>query len=244
MTQLYRIDTSNPTTADESRVTAIVDEWANQQASFRIKEHYEDSWGQQETQDFVDYGPRAQQNLHVAVYRKNGVNYVWRGMIVSTDVRMRIRKAIESDAEGTVLLYKSGGHRLNKGLYFPIRLSNNRYAFVLGSTRPINQWIHDPTIERPASEGLDTLFDLWASEHIQDYKFLNSSGATYNTSFRQRAQYVFCMTEFINDEKWHELYDLLFGNEPEVLHRSAFCVCKDGEVERWLQRGLDIHPKI
>lgn len=245
MTQIYKIDTN--TLMSEQMVEDIVNEWANVGVNFRIKEHFDDSWGEQETRDFMAFGPRTQQHLHVAVYRKDDINYIWRGMLVDTKVRERIKKAIYSDATGTVLLYKTGGHRRNKGCYFPLRLSNNRYAFVLGSAQPIAQWINDPSIRRP--EGLDSVFDLWASEHLKDYKYLERNlryigNDEHRASFKQRAYYVFAMSEFISDDKWYELYELLYGDDPHVAHRSAYCVWKDGEIERWLQGGLDIHPNI
>ena len=172
------------------------------------------------------------------LYRKKGNNYVWRGKSVPTQLISRLKNSFD-DITGDIMLYKRGASTPKNSQHFPLRLSDGRYAFVLGSTQHIVIEAHVCHGINLSSEEYDLVFDLWAQEHLLDYDRLPPRGMT--NPFKSRAQYVWLMENYIDDNDYSDVYDT---HRSDVGPRAAYCVWQNGNTTRWVNAGMDVHPIV
>lgn len=172
------------------------------------------------------------------LYRKKGNNYVWRGKSVPTQLISRLKNSFD-DITGDIMLYKRGASTPKNSQHFPLRLSDGRYAFVLGSTQHIVIEAHVCHGINLSSEEYDLVFDLWAQEHLLDYDRLPPRGMT--NPFKSRAQYVWLMENYIDDNDYSDVYDT---HRSDVGPRAAYCVWQNGNTIRWVNAGMDVHPIV
>ncbi len=240
MTQLYRIDKRDWDSEDE--VALLINEWAQHQVRYGKMVQYENIT-QEEADVLYRDGPQNDVYQFAAVYRKNGINYIWRGRRVPMNIRYRLQKMMYATEaaeqnEGTVLLYKAQGQGREKNQsYYPIRMSNNRYVFVLGSVAHFSQWLSENNLD-------DDAWRMWASEHLLDWGSLMSA-SMYDRSrsrYSIRSQYAYLMDQFINLEGYTELYEQ-YADAGDI-RRGAYCVWQDGAIIEWVGCGQEIHPKI
>mgnify|MGYP003657106346 CR=1 FL=1 len=251
--QIYRINTENlEEFADQSAEITfanVLAEWRNSQtqytlmkASGQIENDEQLGWTiARNTQRVKGYG---------ALYRKKGRNYLWRGKRVASPVFDRIRNGLP-DIEGEVLLYKRGAASGKNDEHYPIRLSNNRYAIVVGSIQHVLRGALDRFNIRINEPEQLLLFSLWAQEHLIDYDRLRADDPVYSSvvnHFKLRAQYVWLMEQFINDNMFEADYygywDDIDEDDNNTGLRAAYCVWQDGKVIRWVRAGNNVHPKI
>jgi len=144
----------------------------------------------------------------------------------------------EKEMKGTLILYKAGSSRtLKNEEKYPIRLVNNRYAFVTGDTRSLRVFgrnndlmIYDSDTER--HQRAEMVYDLWGGENLLDYH-INTE------AFKRRAFYVLMLDQHMSVIEYEDFY-----NEYAELKRSAYCVWKDGEIISWMRMGDNYHPSI
>ena len=236
MTQLYRIDKKD---WNSDGADILITEWAQHNAKYAQLLKNENITIE-ELENLQQYGPHSYMLYQfAALYRKNGTNYLWRGRRVPMSVRMRLQNMMETSSnEGTLLLYKTRGNSSSANEHFyPVRMSRNRYAIVLGTTNHLQSWI--------SSNGIDEAsWRLWCAEHIVDWEL---HGTLRN--FIIRTQYCYMMDQFINSTMFNELYKETFvemdeRNSSMSCPRAAFCIWQDGEIVRWNNSGQKIHPKI
>ena len=243
MTQLYRIDKRDWDSEDE--VALLINEWAQHQVRYGKMVQYENIT-QEEADVLYRRGPQGDIYHFAALYRKNGTNYIWRGRRVPMNIRYRLQTMMYAENaaeqnEGTVLLYKAQGNsRENNQSYYPLRMSNNRYVFVLGSVAHFSQWLSENNLD-------DDAWRMWASEHLLDWESRASSGSFMyerlaRSRYNIRSQYAYLMDQFINLEKYSELYQQ-FASDSDM-QRGAYCVWQDGVITQWKAEGQLIHPKI
>ena len=172
------------------------------------------------------------------LYRKKGNNYVWRGKHVPSQLVYRLKNGFD-EIIGDIILYKRGASTPNNAQHFPLRLSDGRYAFVLGSTQHIIIEAYNRHSISLSSEEYDLVFDLWAQEHLLDYDRLPPRGMT--NPFKNRAQLVWLMENYIDDNDYGSVYD---EHRTDVGPRAAYCVWQNGNTIRWVNAGIDVHPKV
>tara|TARA_R100000700_G_C3164189_1_gene139580 strand:- start:657 stop:1433 length:777 start_codon:yes stop_codon:yes gene_type:complete len=173
------------------------------------------------------------------LYRKKGNNYVWRGKSVPHQLVSRLKNGFD-EITGDIMLYKRGASTRKNEEHFPLRLSDGRYAFVLGSTQHIIIEAYNRHGISLSSEEYNLVFDLWAQEHLLDYDRLPSIPAMTNP-FKNRAQLVWLMENYINDNDYGSVYD---DHRTDVGPRAAYCVWQNGNTIRWVNAGIDVHPKV
>ena len=242
--QIYRINKDNLAdfAAQDENTTFdyIVAEWRKRETCFVLMKRT----GQILTEEQFRY-MIARNTMRAkgygALYRKKGRNYVWRSgggrrARVPSAVSHRLTTGLE-EMEGDILLYKRGAMHGNNDEHYPIRLSEGRYAFVIGSINHILMYASELEV-RMNEEASLLLFDLWAQEHLVDYDRLRMS-----PHFKTRAQYVWLMeTYLIDNNEFIEWFDN-YAHDNECL-RAAYCLWKDGEIIRWVRAGGNVHPKI
>ena len=232
MTQIYRINTKHITEGNEEPISEI--RYATALKSWATLNINWDSGG--------DTSTAANCNGFMALYRKKGHNYLWRGNVVLSSVRERLLENRE-DLEGTMLLYKAGQNTNNRrtNIKFPIRLSDNRYAFVTGSVAHLYKYAEDlDLIPSGSDEFLDNpAFLLWASEHIRDYGTLWDSRLAAGYAFRKRCWFVWLLETMSLDD-----YESYYESHLSEVTRAAYCIWKDGEIVHWWRMGDQIHPYI
>ena len=197
-----------------------------------------------EAVELSHYGPRNGCFQFAAIYRKNDHNYIWRGRRVPDVIRGRLKKLLvsndpEEHKQGTMLLYKTGGNsRKDNRIFYPIRLSDNRYSFQMGSLVGLRHWLNVNYETATARDALDILFRMWSLEHLLDVDIADSA------EFKRRSYMAFLMDKFVNTEKYKELFhsDDVAGSDE--ITRATHCVWKDGEIIEWERCGQNIHPKI
>ena len=172
------------------------------------------------------------------LYRKKGNNYVWRGKHVPHQLISRLKNSFD-EITGDIMLYKRGASTPKNSQHFPLRLSDGRYAFVLGSTQHIVIEAYNNHGISLSSEEYDLVFDLWAQEHLLDYDRLPPRGMT--NPFKSRAQYVWLMENYINDNDYSTVYDT---HRSDVGPRAAYCVWQNGNTIRWVNAGMNVHPIV
>ena len=173
------------------------------------------------------------------LYRKKGNNYVWRGKHVPLQLVRRLKDGFD-DITGEIMLYKRGASTRKNDEHFPIRLSDGRYVFVLGSTQHIIIEAYNNHGISLSSDEYNLVFDLWAQEHLLDYDRLPSIPAMTNP-FKNRAQLVWLMENYISDDDYCSVYD---NHRQDVGPRAAYCVWQNGNTIRWVNAGMDVHPKV
>ena len=159
-------------------------------------------------------------------------------------IRGRLKKLLvsndpEEHKQGTMLLYKTGGNsRKDNRIFYPIRLSDNRYSFQMGSLVGLRHWLNVNYETATARDALDILFRMWSLEHLLDVDIADSA------EFKRRSYMAFLMDKFVNTEKYKELFhsDDVAGSDE--ITRATHCVWKDGEIIEWERCGQNIHPKI
>ena len=239
MTQLYRVDKRDWDSEDE--VALLVNEWAQHHICYHKMVQYENI-----TQDEADNNnARGSPDIaqFAALYRKDGRNYLWRGRRVPMTVRYRLQSMMYAENaaeqnEGTILLYKTGGSgRESNQSYYPVRMSGNKYVFVLGSVAHFQQWLSENTMD-------DTLWKVWAAEHLVDWA-PHMTGFEYNRArsrYAVRSQYVYLMDQYLSSEDYSSLYERYAAGGD--VRRAAYCVWQDGAIIEWVGCGQEIHPKI
>ena len=231
MTQIYRINTSGGFWRENAE--EIVREWRNFEPVGKIM--YETAQIDEEQMMHLNE-QHIQTNGFIALYRKKGRNYIWRGNMVPIAVSNRILLSL-GDLSGTLLLYKAGQTRnRNPTVKYPLRLSGNRYVFLTGSNTFLLKYAIEEGLADAEEPQYYTIpsFLLWASEHLVDYQRYFGDMA-----FKRRAFYAYIMDQFMDEDTFKQDY----GEYREV-QRSAYCVWKDGEIIEWWRYGEDIHPKI
>ena len=104
MTQLYRINIESLKQRDDVSIDTLIGEW-----KLLETQHRSMIMTDQLSEDDVRYITPAHVKGFGCLYRKNSINYVWRGKFVYAPVRERLIKAWENDElEGDLLLYKRG----------------------------------------------------------------------------------------------------------------------------------------
>tara|TARA_R110000751_G_scaffold119302_11_gene219793 strand:- start:4891 stop:5598 length:708 start_codon:yes stop_codon:yes gene_type:complete len=235
MTQIFRIN------AERLRETGVEEaekwllNWSSHRTSYSLL-------GLTDEEQFALSEPRSQCYNFAALYRKDGVNFLWRGRRVPLNIRDRIGSAIHGgEIEGTLLLYKTQGNtRMNKKLFFPIRLSDNRYSIMAGSASGLQSWMRDNAGELDGdwSASYEMIYNMWATEHLVDYSLQFPADGAH---LRRRARYTYLMDQHISAQDFIELCE---ANTNMDVPRSTYCIWKDGEILQWAQQGQDIHPKI
>ena len=234
MTQIYRIDKQEWT---EEEADNLVNEWGMHNISYEQMVNYENIT-LDEAATLHQFGPRNGIYQFAALYRKNGHNFLWRGRRVPTIVRSRIVQMLLSNQadyqkQGTMLLYKAGGNsRYNNQKFYPIRLSDNRYSFLLGSVSGIQNWVSHKYPSTSNMENFEMLYSLWEREHLVD---------PYTTTPR-RAQMSFVMDQLMSNAEYKEYYNEFVENSD--VKRATYCLWKDGEIKEWERCGDNLHPKI
>jgi hypothetical protein len=256
--QIYRINTENlEEFADQSAgitFANILAEWKRSETQYTLMRQS----GQLENDQQLGWALARNTQLvngYGALYRKRGRNYLWRGKRVAQPVFNRISNGLP-DIEGEVLLYKRGASGGKNDEHYPIRLSNNRYAFVLGSVQHVLRGALDRFSIRINEPEQLLLFSLWAQEHLIDYDRLQPNlPVNVPNHFKTRAQYVWLMEQFINDSMFStDFYGYAEGasdeeeeneeSENNMGLRAAYCVWQNGEIIRWVRAGNNVHPKI
>jgi len=236
MTQIYRIDTAGENRLDAQQFSDVINEWGALTTRFNTLYQYDNISNEEQ----IQYSAQTQGVSGFAyVYRKNGRNFLWRGTMVPSRIRMRLIDAyLKEEIEGTLILYKAGSSatRTNKEKY-PIRLTGSRYAFVTGDTRFMRVFgrhselmIYDSDTER--HQRAEMVYDLWGSENLLDY-------SVGTESFKRRAFYVLMLSEHMSLAEYEDYF-----NEYAEVRRSAYCIWKDGEIIEWRRMGDNYHPSI
>ena len=183
------------------------------------------------------------------LYRKKGNNYVWRGREVPLTIVNRLVSSFD-DIVGDIILYKRGASTPVNAQHFPIRLSDGRYAFVLGSTQHILVEAYNSHAIRTTESDYSLVFDTWAQEHLLDYDRLplaiNGDGEqvtalNMTNPFKNRAMLVWLMENYISDTDYCRAYD---DHRTDCGPRAAYCVWQNGNTVRWVNAGMDVHPKV
>lgn len=247
MTQLYRIEKQD---MDVEEATRVIREWGMHNVCYAEMIHNENIT-EGEAVQLAHYGPRGGCYQFAAIYRKNDHNYIWRGRRVPDKIKRRLTTLLantdpDNQKQGTMLLYKTGGNsRVNNRAFYPIRLSDNRYSFQMGSLAGLGWWMDTKYNSDSLSDerqALDSIFNMWKSEHLLDEV---PSGYDAIRSFNRRAKMTFLMDQFINTDEYKELYSTqgVIDSEDSIF-RATHCVWKDGEIIEWQRCGQNIHPKI
>ena len=237
---------------DVEEATRVIREWGMHNVCYAQMIRNENIT-EDEAVQLSEYGPRGGCFQFAAIYRKNDHNYIWRGRRVPDKIKDRLASLLantdpDNQKQGTMLLYKTGGNsRINNKTFYPIRLSNNRYSFQMGSLAGLQMWLstkYDPDALSPERLALNSIFNMWKSEHLLDEIPVEYGSAA--TSFNRRAMMAFLMDQFVTTDEYKELHAAHGGviESEDSIFRATHCVWKNGEIIEWERCGQNIHPKI